>query len=69
MENINMEKVYKIEFRGTTYDCWGRTEWDYWSDYGNKVYSTKEKAEDVIRKLDTNFGNTEYRVVEVDIDD
>ena len=63
-----MKNVYKIEYRGTTYDCWGRSEWDYWRNYENKVYSTREKAEDVIRNLDTNSGDNQYRVVEVDID-
>ena len=35
-----MKNVYKIEYRGTTYDCWGRSEWDYWRNYENKVYKS-----------------------------
>jgi len=57
--------AYRIESRGTTYDCWGITEWDFWHPYGSKIYASKEKAEEAKKKLDTDY-NTQYRVVEVD---
>lgn len=59
--------VYRIEHRGSTYDCWGCSEWDYWRPYGKKVYSTKEKAEEAMSELGLrNDCDNEFRIGEIE---
>ena len=61
-------EVYRIEERTETYDCWGRTEWDYWTQWGDKVYATKEKAQDVMREHGLHDSpNHEFRIKEIDL--
>lgn len=60
--------VYRIEERTETYDCWGRTEWDYWTPYGSKVYSTKEKARETMREHGLSDGpKHEFRIKEIEL--
>ena len=60
-------KAYRIESRTAGCDCCGRTEWDFWRTYDNKVYSTEAKAKEAIKVLPTNHGDTQYRVAEVEL--
>jgi hypothetical protein len=61
-------EVYRIEQRTETYDCWGRTEWNCWRQWGDKVYATKDKAQDVMRKHGLHDSpNHEFRIKEIDL--
>ena len=60
--------VYRIEERTETYDCWGRTEWDYWTPYNTKVYSSKKKAEEEMKVLGlVDSPCHEFRIKEIEL--